>query len=345
VDELLRRLLEKGKQSGNIHFHQLCAYLTPEMGQAEVDNVLDLFKQHGVEVRDDELIPALPLWAALRNPAAFRDPSLLSLVRGWGIPATDAISRRDASGKLYVGSLMVAKTAAVEAWVELRTRLDVFPHWPLIRREYRTEAFSPEEGLPDRRTEMGLEEWRRDAGEWMAEAELLTPEPWAFRTCWRIREGIPKVAPAVFDLPKLRPIRPTRADLAWVLNLEVMAVQEVRPELPSAFVRIDLAPVPVSADVFAYWPFGGWNDAPRPPEQLAMVRHWDQIYGAELISDVMTYYEMIVWSPPTSPEASLRLADEMAWFGEETILGYEDLTAEMRIERVRTSRLWHFWWD
>jgi hypothetical protein len=54
---------------------------------------------------------------------------------------------------------------------------------------------------------------------------------------------------------------------------------------------------------------------------------------------------MIVWSPPTSRPAALRLANEITWFGEETVFDYGEVPDDERVRRARECRLWHFWWD
>ena len=124
-----------------------------------------------------------------------------------------------------------------------------------------------------------------------------------------------------------------------------MATRDPLRQPAYPFVLIHLAPTPVPWKVFAYWPYGGWNEAPWPVEQLTMVRHWYERFGAELISLPGDYFEMAVWYPPCTRAAALRLADESIEFGEETVFGYGDISADERVRRACGCRLWHFWWD
>jgi Domain of unknown function (DUF4253) len=112
------------------------------------------------------------------------------------------------------------------------------------------------------------------------------------------------------------------------------------------FAEIILYPTPHSWQVFAYHPYGGWNDCPWPDEQLAMHRHWHEQHGAELVLMNGDWYELYVPRPPRTRREAIRLVNEMGYFGEESILwSMGGRSREEMIEIVRTSHYWYFWWD
>lgn len=350
MEELLRPLIEKGKQTGSVSFDDLGSALAGLAGPFtpdELATVYDVFERYGIAVIDDTERPEPPvLPAATKTPSERRDPVLLALVRGWGVPATDAISCRDAEGRLFEGTLLVPGSAAVAAWVTVRARLDAFPHWPVIGRHHEGDTFPPGEALhADDQSGFEPDTAHQQAHELIAEAEPLPPEPWRFPNRQRSHPSPPQVAPPVFDPPKPRPDSPSAGDLGWVLGQELMATRDPFRGGPYPFVRVHLAPTPVPWQVFAYWPYGGWNEAPWPAEQLTMVRHWNERFGAELISRPGDYFEMVVWDPPTTRAAALRLADECIGFGEETVFGYGNIPDDERVRRAGSCRVWYFWWD
>jgi hypothetical protein len=110
------------------------------------------------------------------------------------------------------------------------------------------------------------------------------------------------------------------------------------------WIGIELVPVRVPWEVFAFRPFGGWNGAPYAQEQLAMQRYWHELYGAELVTRDVDSYEMYVPRPPQSRTQAMQLIREATGFGEETLFsGAQD--AEEMITRALNSNYWVFWWD
>jgi Domain of unknown function (DUF4253)/Sigma-70 factor, region 1.1 len=352
VDELLRLLIDKGKRTGTVSADEVNSVLADPLVTVTLMDVLEQLDEHGISIENTEPT-ALPepterplQHQSTGTPLQHRDQALLDLVRGWGIPATDAISYRDQERWLFEGILLVPGDAAVGAWVTLRARLDAFPHWPVIGRHCKADSFPPGEALHvDDPSSFDPDAAHREARELIREAERLPPEPWNFRNRQRPDAPPPPNVPPVFDSPRPRPSILSANDLSWILDQEFIAVREPLGRAPYPFVRIHLAPTPVPWQVFAYWPYGGWNEAPWPDEQLTMVRHWNEKFGAELISKPGDYFEMVVWDPPTTRESALWLAEECIWFGEETVFDYGDIPDDERVRRARNCRVWHFWWD
>ena len=108
-----------------------------------------------------------------------------------------------------------------------------------------------------------------------------------------------------------------------------------------------LAKIPVKKpwEVFAYLPFGNWNDCPDTPSLMAAAKHWYEQYGA--VPAVMTHDELeLVLAKPVSREQSMELAIEQYGFCPDIIdWGREDATVGCLADTLRQSTVWYFWWD
>ena len=108
-----------------------------------------------------------------------------------------------------------------------------------------------------------------------------------------------------------------------------------------------LAKIPVKNpwEVFAYLPFGAWNDCPDTPYLMAAAKHWYEKYGA--VPAVMTHdvLEFVV-PQPVSSEAAMELALEQYGFCADIVRqGPEDATVGWLADVLRQSTVWYFWWD
>lgn len=104
-----------------------------------------------------------------------------------------------------------------------------------------------------------------------------------------------------------------------------------------------LAQIPVEHpwEIFAYLPFGNWNDCPDTPELMAVVKRWYERYGAVPAALSGDTLELLLPQPVKAEEA-LALAREHLTFcpdvlGEGTLGGLAD--------SLRQSMAWFFWWD
>ena len=109
-----------------------------------------------------------------------------------------------------------------------------------------------------------------------------------------------------------------------------------------------LAKIPVKHPwmVFAYLPFGGWNDCPDTAALMAVSKYWHEQHGA--VPAVLTYdtLEYSVPAPIEPQERALDLAKEQYAFCADII---EQGTPGMSVTRLtrdlRQSNIWYFWWD
>ena len=76
-----------------------------------------------------------------------------------------------------------------------------------------------------------------------------------------------------------------------------------------------LAKIPVknSWEIFAYLPFGGWNECPNTPELMAVAKYWFEKYGA--VPAAMSHDELEFLLPtPVSQEQAMENAAEQYGF-------------------------------
>lgn len=142
----------------------------------------------------------------------------------------------------------------------------------------------------------------------------------------------------------------TRAELrgegAW-------PAQAVRPGFRLPFdhaggpVAVTVALVPAEAgwQVPAVLQYGGWNRYPTPAEHVAILRHWHDRYGAEIVAMTGRTAEFAVARPPRTRIEALALAWEYFLYND----GYYDLYHADNLTELAASLIgasvWLAWWD
>ncbi|WP_251318981.1 DUF4253 domain-containing protein [Flintibacter muris] len=106
-----------------------------------------------------------------------------------------------------------------------------------------------------------------------------------------------------------------------------------------------LAELPVRApwEVFAYLPFGGWNECPSPEEQRAAAKYWFEQYGAVpavMSADVLEY----ALPAPVPQEKAMEVALEQYFFCAD-IVEQGVGTIGTLADGLAKSNYWYFWWD
>ncbi len=108
-----------------------------------------------------------------------------------------------------------------------------------------------------------------------------------------------------------------------------------------------LAKIPVKHpwEIFAYLPFGNWNDCPDTPELMATAKYWFEQYGA--VPAAMSHDELEFLLPaPVPKEKAVDTAVELYGFCPDIIdQGPEDATVGALADVLRQSTVWYFWWD
>lgn len=108
-----------------------------------------------------------------------------------------------------------------------------------------------------------------------------------------------------------------------------------------------LAKIPVKNpwEIFAYLPFGGWNECPNTPELMAVAKCWFEQHGA--VPAAMSHDELEFLLPaPVSEKEAIDVAVELYGFCPDVIdQGPQDATVGTLADVLRQSTVWYFWWD
>ena len=108
-----------------------------------------------------------------------------------------------------------------------------------------------------------------------------------------------------------------------------------------------LAKIPVKNpwEIFAWLPFGNWNDCPDTPQLMAAAKYWFERYGA--VPGAMSHDELEFLLPAPVPEKkAMNTAVELYGFCPDVIdQGPEDSTMGALADVLRQSTVWYLWWD
>ena len=108
-----------------------------------------------------------------------------------------------------------------------------------------------------------------------------------------------------------------------------------------------LAKIPVKNpwEIFAYLPFGNWNECPDTPALMAVAKHWFEQYGA--IPAAMSHDELEFLLPaPVFEERAMEAATEQYGFCPDIVdQEQDDPTVGNLADVLRQSTVWYFWWD
>ena len=108
-----------------------------------------------------------------------------------------------------------------------------------------------------------------------------------------------------------------------------------------------LAKIPVKNpwEIFAYLPFGNWNDCPDTSELMAAAKYWFEQHGA--VPAAMSHDELEFLLPaPVSQEKAMEVAAEQYGFCPDIVdQEQDDPTVGNLADVLRQSTVWYFWWD
>ena len=105
-----------------------------------------------------------------------------------------------------------------------------------------------------------------------------------------------------------------------------------------------LARIPVREPwkIFAYLPFGNWNDCPGTPELMAVSKYWYEEYGA--VPAAFTNDELEYELPVPIPEdRAMEAAIQQYAFCPDMDQNCDGIGS--LADTLRQSRIWYFWWD
>ncbi len=104
-----------------------------------------------------------------------------------------------------------------------------------------------------------------------------------------------------------------------------------------------LAKIPTTHpwEVFAWMPFGGWNECPGPDIMMAVSKHWYEKYGA--VPATISHDSLEFSTEPVDIKHAKQLAKEHCAFCPDIIM--EGGCLGEVINALTKSTMWFFWWD
>ena len=108
-----------------------------------------------------------------------------------------------------------------------------------------------------------------------------------------------------------------------------------------------LAKIPVKNpwEVFAYLPFGGWNECPDTAELMAIARYWLEQHGAVPAAITHDVLECALPAPVPADQAMELAMEQYAFCPDVVDQGPEDASIGWLADTLRQSDKWFFWWD
>lgn len=113
---------------------------------------------------------------------------------------------------------------------------------------------------------------------------------------------------------------------------------------PYPEVCILLLPVAHSWQVPLMLRYGNWNACPAAEEHAAVMRMWEQEYGAKVVTVSPDVIEMSVERPPQTREAAMALARQHFIYCAD-IVQQGTGTLEVLANTLLNGHVWYFWWD
>lgn len=217
----------------------------------------------------------------------------------------------DESIKITV--LRVKGEQALAVWAKLRTAVDEIKSWPVIIEKQKAPNS------------------KNIVDELISKAFLIDTEQWLNQKKKNSENDLTS-----FDKPSSKKSNPFNEFSA---HIDIMK-NKFKPE-----VLIALVPTIHPWEVPAYFGFGGGNENPQPEEHVAFLKHWKDLYGAEIVSlsswDTM---ELYVNHPPIDSKECLALAKtHFLYCSDRVSQGAE--TLQNLAGQLCNGKAWYFWWD
>lgn len=111
--------------------------------------------------------------------------------------------------------------------------------------------------------------------------------------------------------------------------------------------EILIAEIPVENpwEIFAYIPFGGWNDCPGNEDIMSISKYWFEKYGAIPFEISHNTLEYIV-EKPIDDEDKIRFTEEFYAFCPDSVDKYmESFNIDKLAKKIYKNKLWNFQWN
>ena len=108
-----------------------------------------------------------------------------------------------------------------------------------------------------------------------------------------------------------------------------------------------LAKIPVKHpwEIFAYLPFGGWNECPNTPELMAVAKYWFEKYDAVPVAISHDELEFLLPTPVSQEQAMENAVEQYGFCPDIVVQEQDDPTVGNLADTLWQSTVWYFWWD
>jgi hypothetical protein len=110
-------------------------------------------------------------------------------------------------------------------------------------------------------------------------------------------------------------------------------------------VTVILLPVAEGWQVHQWLGYGSWNEYPAPAEHGAILRYWNQRWGADLVGLTAATAEFAVARPPTTRADALALAGEWSAYNDGASDNYRAANLTQLAASLLGAPVWLAWWD
>src|SRR5262249_13995810 len=232
-----------------------------------------------------------------------------------GIDATNLNVFHDA-GAESIYALHVLGWSAIQTWVELRESLDGTNYWPVLLGVPAAAEEVREQLARDQHDSPGLVEraLSLDVARWFEEEEAGHPLP---RGAW------PEEDPGStsFTIP-----------------------YDARTRRPHREVVLALVPARAGWQAVLRLGFGGFHRCPPAYVHGAVLRSWEERYGAELVGLQRNVLELWAAEFPADRNAALALAREQYLYCRDIVEGGCETLDELAAI-LSSGEHWYFWWE
>lgn len=260
---------------------------------------------------------------------------------GINIPALEGVVT--SSGEtLYV--LSSHGSGAIQLWSKLRELASETGHWPVLlgdnegldalRAQADSSYFGTTKEIIDRGLEIDGEQWFDQKHEELID-ELLEFGGQLYSASAEESIGDRE---EFRGLPRGPWPRESSPNHGFELPIDVLT-REPKPK-----VYVALAPTTTCWHVPAYFRFGAWNECPAPEEHAALMKFWQQYWGAEVVGIARDVVEMRVAQPPQNRVDALKLAKQQYLYCQD-IVDQGTQTLESLAACLLNGTAWYFWWD
>ena len=108
-----------------------------------------------------------------------------------------------------------------------------------------------------------------------------------------------------------------------------------------------LAKIPVKHpwEIFAYLPFGGWNECLNTPELMAVAKYWFEKYDAVPAAISHDELEFLLPTPVSQEQAMENAVEQYGFCPDIVVQEQDDPTVGNLADTLWQSTVWYFWWD